>query len=768
MRTNGERPNLGNRQVGFPQPASSAPVLFYLEPVAAEPAPKQDRKKSFFDYFYLARQGKIALLVCTLAGLAAAVLVTSQVVPMYRAQATLEVRTVKTAGTLLEAPDGDGSRAEARPDLETQIQILESDMLAQRVQAKLRSENAARTYQAHDIFAGWRRRPASELHSDVAGRPRMPAVNTTAAVLGNSRILQITCESGDSDLAADYANALAGEYIQYNFESTSHVGTWLNQQVREARDQLEQSENQLQAYMRQANLVYTGDDPGDSAEQKKLRQLQEDLAKATADRMIKQAAMEVAKSSSLEAVPAVVDNARLSGYQSKLAELRREYAQLSSTFTDSHYKVAGVLAQIHEVEATIERERRDILDRIRNNYEEARSVERMLGVAYSAQLPQASDTARKGIQYGLMKAEVETNRSIYQELLRRVKGMSIGSTLQANNTAVLDRATAPAGPFLPNLTRNLSAGAGLGLVLGVFIVFIREFINRNFNAPGEAPFHLGVPELGVIPMHEAIVGDRVTARLPKMLSIAARAGNGSDSGSAELVTWEDGPSLMAEAYRGTLASILLSPAGGIHPQVILVTSPGRGEGKSTTVSNLGIALAEINQEVILIDADLRRPSLHATFKIANTWGLSDILREKTWLKDSPLVALAKPTSMEGLHLLPSGPGTASISNLLYSDRMWELIDRLRREFDTIIIDTPPISSVSDARIVGRVADSAILVIRAGMTTRDAAMAAKQRLKDDGIPLLGTVLNAWDGKATSRYGYAYGSYPHGRTTTDQPS
>jgi succinoglycan biosynthesis transport protein ExoP len=742
-------------ELSLPQLASPSPNLFYLESVAPEAPASQ--KKPFIDYLHLLFRRKLLLTTCMLVGFAVALIITLRETPMYRAQTTLEIRTLRTGAALVNAGNPDAQVAESGSELETQIRVLESDALAERVRARLRREHPNKVYQGNDVFSSLRQKLRLPQRQDNVRMSDVPRVDTTVTVLGGSRILQITCESWDPNLTADYANALTDEYLQYNLEnlgeSINRISKWLVKQVREARGQLEQSENQLQNYTREANLVYTGAEQEESAEHKKLRQLQEELARATANRMVKQAAYEVAQSNSVEAMPEVALNDRLSRLQSRLADLRREYGDLRRTYTDSYHKVVSVVAQIHETETMLESERRIILERISIEYQQAQNVEKMLVVAYRAQLPKASETARKGIQYGLMKWDVETNRRIYEELLQRVKAMGIGSTLQANNSIVLDRAALPRGPFRPVVGRDLSTGTGSGLLLGLLIVLVGEFANRRLNAPGEAAFHLGVPELGVIPSRESI--DDGGSMLPDLLSITPRS---VEDERVELVTWEDQPSVMAEAYRSALASILLAPSGGDRPQVILVTSPGRGEGKSSTVSNLGIALTEINQKVVLIDADLRKPTLHDIFEVANTWGLSDILRERTSLKDSPLAALARPTSIDNLFLLPSGPGTTSIASLFYSDRMLELITRLRRDFDVIIIDTPPVSSLSDARFLGRVADGTVLVVRAGVTARDAAIASRRRLSADGIPLLGTILNAWDGRAKSRYGDSY-YYPY---------
>lgn len=737
--------------------------LVYLDPVSAEESP-QAQKKSFLEYFHLLLNRKLFLAGFVLAGLAVAVLLTLQETPVYSASTTLEIRTMKTGSAVISAQDGDSTFTDNNADLETQIRILESDSLAQRVRDQIRLDHPNRIYQSRDVFADWRRKLKMLPKGTSLRTLEVPHVDTTVKVLGGSKILEITCESWDPQLAKDYGNTLTREYLDYSLEnldaSVTRISSWLSNQVQDARNRLEKAQNQLQNYALAANLVYSGGGDQETAEHKRLQQLQDELAKATADRMIRQSAYEVVRSSaSIEAIPAVATDERLATLQSKLEELQGNYAELSATYTDSYPKVASVIAQIKEIQTTLARERQIIADRIRNEYEQSENVESMLTAAYAAQLPKAADTARKGIQYDLLKWEVETSRRIYEELLQRVKAISIGSTLQADSSVVLDPAEFPVAPFRPVVWRNIFTGGLSGMLLGVLVVLGMEFINRRLNAPGEAEFHLGIPELGVIPSRRSIAAHEPNRKLPNLLSLAAGEKNGADphSENFSLATWEDGPSIMAEAYRNALASILLTSFSAGRPRVILVTSFGRGEGKSSTVSNLGIALAESNQRVVLIDADLRKPSLHGIFEVANTWGLTDLLREKTSLKESPLVALARPTSVEGLSLVPAGPGTTSIANLFYSERLSELVVRLRCDFDTILIDTPPICHLSDARLIGRVVDGAILVVRAGETTRDEALAAKRKLQDDGIPLLGTILNGWDGTSKSRYGYPYEPY-----------
>jgi len=292
------------------------------------------------------------------------------------------------------------------------------------------------------------------------------------------------------------------------------------------------------------------------------------------------------------------------------------------------------------------------------------------------------------------------------------------------------------------------------------LIFVRQSMDRSFKSPGDVSMHLKLPELGVIPEGNFLSGNNI-GKMPRLNTAQSPFGNAQKiphaPGYVELVTWRDKSSAIAESFRSAVTSILHSADNGAAPRVILVSSAIRAEGKTTVVSNLGIALAEINQKVLLIDGDMRKPRLNEVFNVPNDWGLSDLLREKSSLRDCPLEALVKSTEMPELSILTSGPATNSISNLLYSHRMLELLQRLRSEFDIILIDTPPMLDIADARILGRLADAAVLVFRAGTTSRDAAFAAKRRLTDDGIPVLGTILNAWDVKSMG--GYGYGAYEY---------
>jgi capsular exopolysaccharide synthesis family protein len=301
-----------------------------------------------------------------------------------------------------------------------------------------------------------------------------------------------------------------------------------------------------------------------------------------------------------------------------------------------------------------------------------------------------------------------------------------------------------------------------GLLVGAAGVLFREHTDSNIRSPGDASWYAHVRELGVIPSARIDPGLRGFANgsvsrgsLTNGESKGRQKGSRGNS-SVELATWMRKPSLVAESFRGTLASILLSRenGGSPRPHVLVVTSPNPREGKSTVISNLAISLAEIGYRVLLIDADIRRPRLHKIFNQVNNWGLTDLLSSATPVDEYP-PGIARDTDVPGIYLLPAGPRAAAPPALFHSDRFPALLKRFRADFDIVLIDTGPILHLAEARMMSRYADGVILVFRARQTSREAAVAAAQRLQEDGSLILGSILNDWD-PSTAGYSSYYNS------------
>jgi receptor protein-tyrosine kinase len=343
--------------------------------------------------------------------------------------------------------------------------------------------------------------------------------------------------------------------------------------------------------------------------------------------------------------------------------------------------------------------------------------------------------------YSALKREIDRSRQFYEVISRRADEARVASSMSQSNVRLVGPAQPSTHPYKPNLPLNLVLGTFTGLALAIGYVMLREQTSSVLRAPGEAGSYLALPELGAIPKAAS-----------RGLTILSFAGASTGIAHVERASLEHPSSGLSESFRATLASILSAGQNGDHPRTMVVTSSNPMEGKTTVVSNLGIALAEIGAKVLLIDGDLRRPRLHKVFDQINSWGLSDVLREKNAVEELPLEALVKRTTVPRLHLLPSGTCTDNIFGLLWSGRMGRLLPRFREEFDYVLVDAPPCLEFADARIMARHAESLLLVMRAEYTDRQTAQAAVQRLLMDGIPVMGVIFNFWDPSKSATYGY----------------
>ena len=337
---------------------------------------------------------------------------------------------------------------------------------------------------------------------------------------------------------------------------------------------------------------------------------------------------------------------------------------------------------------------------------------------------------------GVLRSEVDANRRFYETMAQRVDEAAVASSIPQPNVRLIGPAQPASRPYKPNVPLNLAIGTFGGLLLAVGSVLLREQTNSALRAPGEAGMYLAAPELGAIPRSP----DRGSGR----------------HAPVERAALEQRFSDVSEAFRATLASILSTANDGEHSRLLVVTSSQPMEGKTTVVSNLGIALAEISNRVLLIDGDMRRPRLHKVFDQANSWGLSDVLREKNAVEELPVEALVRKTAVPHLYLLPSGASPDNVFSLLYSGRLERLLQRFRQEFDYVLVDAPPCLEFADARIMARCAEQLLLVVRADHTDRQTAQAALRRLSLDGISVLGVILNRWDPAYSDGYAYAYQS------------
>ena len=712
------------------------------------------------EYWHMLRRRKGTLVLFACLGLLAGVLLTLPQTPVYQARTTLEIQDLNE--NFLNMRDvnpnaNDGAAQPSGSDLQTQISILQSESVLKQVIADLDLSARLASEKERSRLSSWRKALRLPESKPPAGEDLLPmvAANLKVRAVANTRLVEILYDSTDPRVAAGVANALTAAFIQQNLEShwktTQQTGEWLTRQMEDVRIKLEKSEEQLQAYATTAGLLFTSEK--DNVAEAKLRQLQEELSKAQADRVTWQSKYERVATASPDSLPEVLDDATLKDYQVKLTDLRRQLAELSSTLTPLHPSVKKVQAQVAALEAARDSERANVTRSIQNQFQSAQRREKLLAASYDAQARLVTEQAGKATHYDILKREVDNNRQLYDSMLQHVREAGIASALHASNVRVVDPARPPMRPYKPSLVLNSILGLFAGGFFGIIFIVMRAGADRSIQAPGEMPLYLDVPELGVIPSAAAARSQSSAYYGQSRGAVTKKAEKENRKRPVELATWKRPPSVLADSFRSILTSVLCIGENGDRPRVIALTSANPREGKTTVASNLALALAEIGRRVLLIDGDLRKPRLHDIFKVPNAWGLSDLLAGTDPPEGSVGTGIA--TGYRDLFLLPAGSEPSSISNLLHSARAIQLLKRMRQEYDMVIIDTPPMLQMPDARVVAKLADGVILVVRSARTTKEAATAAGQRLVEDGTRVLGTVLNEWDPQKTSHAGYDYG-------------
>lgn len=725
-----------------------APAAGYVLPARGPEYSEEAPVGSLMDYWRLVASRKFTLLAFIAVGGAAALLFTLWQQPVYQAHTTVEVQEVNHEFLNMKtlSPLADATGVDALSDLQTQLKILGSETLIDRTLKQLNISSIAALDPPTGRFRFGHSEPATPGRDslvEAAGK------NLKVDALAQTRILEVTYQSTDPRIAAEFANTLTSEFINQNsdarWKTSQSTSTWLTKQLDELRADLQRSDDRLQEYARKEGLIYT---PGVGGQENvstaKLQQVQSEVSAAQADRVQKEARFKIASTAQTDSLADVLNDAGLRALQANITDLRRQEAQLAITFKPEYSKTQQIRAEIESLEAARNRMQAEIVKRIGNDYQEAVHREDMLNSAYDGQVRQVMNDSQKAIQYDLLRHEVDTNRATYESMLQQVKEAGIAAALHSSNIRVIDPARTPLRPFKPNMPINLGVGVLSSAMLGLIVIVSRARTDQCLHNPGEASRLLGLPELGVIPKavrRRRISNDAGTILAPSDALSLTKAG--------EIAAWQNDPSELADSFRAVLASIIFSPS---RPGVLAITSAGPMEGKTTTAINLSITLAKIGQKILLIDGDTRKPSLHKFFGFENAKGFATLLTQPQ-LEPGVADELLRQTGTPGLSILTSGPLLAGGCDRMFSTALPGVIRHYREQFDMIIIDTPPMLHMPDARLMGRMSDAVVLVARAGRTQREAISAAYTRLIQDHTPLLGLVLNDWtpDASNDSYYG-----------------
>jgi succinoglycan biosynthesis transport protein ExoP len=731
----------------------------------------------FLEYFQIIRNNFGWICLLGLIGLAAGCLFASLQRPLYEARTVLDIRSLNE-NFLTRESSATGTTESVLPEayIQTEIKILQSDSVRKRALDKLAAPMQQPTpkletpwWRSMLGFLGPPSLSYADLVSDAGHRVKVRAV-------GNTRIVEVLCDAQDGQLAASLCNTLAREYTENNMESrvqsTKETSDWLQSQLDDVRKRLTKAENDLKDAGKTTDFGFTSE-TAESPAQEKLRVLQSELSRIQDERIMKESNYAVALSRDANSLPLDMDAGPIREYRLKLVELKRQLSEMSATMTPQHYRVRELTMQIAEVERALQNERNGLVTRLKSDLDASLRRESMLSAAYDKQSALVSQRDDKAVRYNMIKHDVDSERRLYETLLQKVGEVGLAAAMRTSTITIVDPAVAPLKPYSPNMLASAAVGCFGGSALGLVFALFRVRSDRTLRSPGESPMYLQLRELGVIPSVRGR-GFRLRARRSAnaLSLVSSKAGNAFASRertgtslliprlstrSIALATWLRVPEI-AEAFFGTMNSLLLAPKdeSDWDIQVIVTTSPEVGDGKTTVASNLAIALAQTGRRVVLVDGDLRKPRLHTIFEKAAHNGLAALLDGTEPLKDCPLEKLVSDTHIQNLYLIPTKPVHEGISSKLHSFRMRLLLARLREEFDAVIIDSPPMLNISDARVLGWLADGVLLVFRARKTTKDLALAVQDCLLQDGVRVLGSVLNDFNPRKGDRYN-TYSSY-----------
>ncbi len=647
-------------------------------------------------------------------------------------------------------------------DIDTEVRILRSDLLALQVIKQMNLDRLPE-FGGHGAPS-----PSSlELTTDAL-EPDSPRANALlgafkgslrVALEPNTRVINIHFRSPNKVLAAKVVNALANTYIEQNFktrfESTMQASDWLSRQLVDLQMKVETSQEKLVKYQKDHQIL--GIDDKQNITTAKLDELNKELTVAESERMQKESVYRLAEAGDTETAANVSSKeitAKSSGNTSSMLEklrgeqgdLKLQSVQFSTQFGPAYPKIAQLNNQLQEIDQQIQNETKKVLDRLRGDYLAALQRENMLQGAFEGQKQEANKLNESAIEYSLLKRDFETNRTLYEGLLQKLKEAGVTAGLRSNNIRQVDIARTPASPAEPNIPRNLSFAFVFGLTSGIGLAFLLEGVDNTVRTPEQAQAISGLPSLGMIPLGSKNNGDSNSQRL----SVA------NSKEAVELITLSRPQSQMSESYRALRTSLLLTSVGA-PPKIILITSALPQEGKTTTSINVATVLAQKGTRVLLIDADLRRPSIHKTLGMGPRAGLSNVLTGGVSLQQ----AIVKSSALPNLYILAAGTPPPNPAELLASSQMLDMLAELREQYDHIIVDTPPTLSVTDAVVLSTRADAVVLVIRSAQTTKPALRRARDILAQVNARVSGVLLNAVDLDSPDYYYYYeyQGKYGH---------
>jgi succinoglycan biosynthesis transport protein ExoP len=688
--------------------------------------------------------------------------------PTYRATTTLDIE--KDKASPVDVASGPVSYGSDNEFLPTQTKLMKSREVAERVVERL---NLAQNPQVHTKSAFSLRNDPVASGKDLIAATALKVQEAVDVVpIRGTNLVELSFVASSPRQAADVANAIADAYIDWNLESKYQVvgqaSQFLTTQIEQLKSEIDRKEQQLQAYGRSKDIVSV--DPKANGTLQNLESLNKDYSDAVADRVSKEARYHEVQTARPDTIADTLSNGMVSQLRQDQAKLEREYAEKLNLFKPEWPAMQQLKAQIDKshqhLDSVIQETVSKARDVARSDYLTALRREESLKGVLQGQKSEAMTLNTNAVEYTNLKTEVDTKRNMLDTLLKRNAETQVTSRLRGerlSNIRVVDRALPPNVRFRPSYRQNAIQSLFLGVAVGIALAFLLEYLDRSLRTAEQVERILRLPALGIIPAVGAESGGGYGYGVRALRGMKAAEGAKADKVAIELLPHEQPRSTIAEAYRAFRTSLLLSRAGGI--KVIAVTSTLPSEGKTSTALNLAVVLGQLGKRVVLVDADLHKPRLHETLRISNRVGLVSILAENV----APTEAIQK-TVIPGVFVVTAGPNSPNPSGLLSSDAMKKFLEFVSMNFDYVVIDTPPVSPIADALLLGNMTDGVVLTVKGGKTPRDLIIRVRDKLLRSNVRILGVLINNLT-ETVPGYGkyYSYGR-EYGATSkpyADQP-
>lgn len=690
-------------------------------------------------YLSILRRRKWIIAGAVAAGLLLSIIVTLLMTPVYTATTTIEVQREQRNFTMVQGAEVDSGSVDYE-FYETQYGLLRARSLAQRVARDLKLADSPAFFEMYKVrgAADWfengrvrRDAPSLDKRLTVAGDILLDNLSVSPVRL--SRLVEIRFTGPEAGFAQKVVDAWASRFIEQTlerrYEASSYARSFLDKRLSQLRERIDQSERQVVDYASREGIINVPatNASGQSGERSlaadDLASLNAELAKATADRIQAESRLSGSGGSVIEAL----QNSAISQLRARRAELSSDLSKMLQQFEPGYPPAQAMQAQLAQLDRAISREETRVRSTLEQTYKASAEREQALTERVARLKSGVLDLRRRSIQYNIYQRDADTNRQLYDALLQRYKEIGVAGGVGVNNIAVVDNAELPTKPSSPRPLLNIAIGLLAGLLVGGLGAILIEQLDDGLADPSEVPNRLGLPLLGTIPLSD---GDPV---------IALR----------------DRKSAISEAYLSLQTNLAFSTDHGV-PKTLAITSSRPAEGKSTTSVAIAESLTRVGRRVLLMDADMRSPSIHQLFGLSNKTGISNYLAG-----DDHVGTFIQDVS-DGLSVLSAGPQPPNAAELLAGPRLAELLALLRERFDNIILDAPPVMGLADAPLIANVVEGTILVVEFQQTKRSVARVAYARINGIGAHVLGAVVTKFDAKkARYGYGYNYGySYGYG--------